>query len=284
MAYGSSLGADPNSVSVARAKAIERQLERGAARISARGSSPQDHDGRPIVVKTYVHVLKPTTGPGGATPQMVRDQVQVLNRAYAGGTSRWGVHTPFRFKVVGVDVTRKTTWYNWPLTEDYEETPTVVAAKKALHRGSMDDLNVYFANLGGGLLGYATFPFEGDPSLDGVAILDQSLPGGDAAPYNEGDTATHEIGHWLGLFHTFENGCTYPGDYVKDTPYQLDGDNVFFCGDAEGFGNPDDTCAKPGKDPVHNFMSYGDDPCLDRFTHGQSWRMIRAWNVFRAGQ
>ena len=143
--------------------------------------------------------------------------------------------------------------------------------------GGYADLNVYIAGLGSGLLGYATFPGE-ELALDGLVLLNESLPGGSAAPYNLGDTATHEIGHWLGLFHTFEGGCSEPGDFVSDTPAQLDGDNIFFCNES------DDTCPKPGLDPVHNFMSYGDDFCLDRFTEGQNRRQIATWLGQRAGR
>ena len=115
-------------------------------------------------------------------------------------------------------------------------------------------------------------------TLDGLVILNESMPGGKARPYNGGDTATHEIGHWLGLYHTFEGGCGGAGDHVDDTPAQLDGENVFYCNES------DDTCTATGKDPVHNFMSYGDDACLDRFTPGQSDRQVWSWLAFRQGK
>ena len=213
-------------------------------------------------------------------PAQVERQIAVLNEAYAGRSSTQTAPTVFQFVTRSVNYIRNSDWYEWDLPGATPENPTPdpddAEAKTALHQGGYDDLNIYVASLSDQVLGYATFPWLTKLPLDGVVLLNQSLPGGTASGYNEGDTATHEVGHWLGLAHTFENGCTEPGDWVDDTPYQADGPNIFTCRES------DDTCAQPGLDPVHNYMSYGDDPCLDRFTAGQSARMTLIWLAYRA--
>ena len=150
--------------------------------------------------------------------------------------------------------------------------------KSALRQGDSETLNVYSAALGGGLLGWAYFPKgynNGRDYLDGVVILDESMPGGTAAPYNEGDTLTHEVGHWMMLEHTFAGACSASGDGVADTPREAY--PQFDC--VEGL----DSCPTPGLDPIHNFMDYTEDFCMDHFTPGQVERMNDAWIAFRQG-
>ena len=86
------------------------------------------------------------------------------------------------------------------LTSRFNIEPEGVAQsnmKSSLRRGSKSTLNLYSANLKGGVLGYATFPqdYASNPTDDGVVLRYSTLPGG-TGPYNLGRTATHEVGHW----------------------------------------------------------------------------------------
>lgn len=280
---GGTDGTDPNTVNATELRAMNRQLRAKSRQLAARGLVTKrgvprghGHQHKLVRIKTIVHVITAEDGTGGVTRHQVRRQMKVINDGFRGSTSPDAAATKFRFKLKRVHYVANDKWFNWDLKPNGNETPAAKQAKRKLHRGGWSTLNVYIANLGSGLLGYATFPQDGKLKLDGLVVLNESLPGGSAAPYNEGDTATHEIGHWLGLFHTFQNGCAKPGDSVRDTPYQLDGDNIFYCDESA------DTCRQPGTDPVHNFMSYGDDPCLDQFTRGQNKRMVKTWFAFRA--
>jgi hypothetical protein len=264
---------DPNTLSPAQARSIDRTL-----RARLRGLSPAERSAarrghRPVVVDVYWQVITHSNGTGNVTNARLHQQLQVLNDGYAGTTSGPAASTRFSFETKRVIRTANTDWYNWadPQVDPRDDR----AAKSALHRGGRAALNVYVANLGDGLLGYATFP-GGSPALDGVVVLNASLPGGNADPFNLGDTLTHEVGHWLGLYHTFQGGCSNPGDAVADTPQQDDGGNIFDCVVAL------DTCAASGTDPVRNFMNYVDDACMNRFTPGQATRMSQAWDAFRA--
>lgn len=250
-------------------KLIDRHIAQTLDARAARGAEVNSAPGS-IQVPVYFHVI--TNGTKGAlTNAKINQQIDVLNQAYSGATG--GIATPFQFVLQSVDRTDNATWYRMAYGSAAEK-----AAKKALRKGGANALNLYSANIGGGLLGWATFPsdYAAAPKQDGVVLLFSSLPGGTAAPYNLGDTATHEVGHWLGLYHTFQGGCQGQGDLVSDTPAEK----------SATFGCPvhQDTCpAKPGEDPVTNFMDYTDDSCMFGFTAGQSTRADGAWQTYRAG-
>lgn len=223
-------------------------------------------------INVYVHVIRTSSGTGGPTQTQMNNQISVLNAAYAP--------TGWQFNVVGTTNTNNSTWYTAGYGSSAESQ-----MKNALRQGSADDLNIYYNNMGGGLLGWATFPssYNSQPKMDGVVVLFSSLPGGSAAPYNLGDTGTHEVGHWMGLYHTFQGGCarnaTSGGDAVADTPAER----------SPAYGCPvgRNTCTGsrfPGNDPITNFMDYTDDSCMNTFSMGQDTRMDAQWTSYRQGK
>lgn len=219
------------------------------------------------VINVYFHVIRRGTGisNGDITTTMINDQMNVLNNAYAP----WG----YSFNLITVTRTTNSTWF----TGCYGSSES--AMKNALRQGTADDLNIYSCSPSGGILGYATFPssYTSAPKLDGVVLLFSSVPGGTAAPYNLGDTGTHEVGHWMGLYHTFQGGCNGNGDFVSDTPAER----------SAAFGCPTgrDSCtSRAGLDPITNFMDYTDDSCMFQFSAGQDARMDSQFTTYRFGK
>ena len=217
-------------------------------------------------VPVYWHRVHDADGSGGVvTSRQISSQIKVLNDAYAS--------SGFVFSLASVDDSSNAAWYTATPSTTAERT-----MKETLHRGGANALNIYSNNMGDNLLGWATFPWSygSQPLLDGVVILYSSVPGGDAAPYDLGDTATHEVGHWMGLYHTFQGGCSNKGDGVDDTPAEK----------SPAFGCPvgRDTCTgknDPGLDPIFNFMDYTEDACMNTFTAGQDSRVNQFWATYR---
>jgi len=221
-------------------------------------------------VDVYFHVVTAGTV-GSVTDDDVRTQIQVMNMEFGGFEG--GVATGISFRLAGIDRTDNAAWFNaGPGTSAEREM------KKALHRGDASDLNIY-STTAEAFLGWSYFPstYKTKPWIDGIVIDWESMYKTSttyAGRFDLGKTATHEAGHWFGLYHVFQGGCNAKGDYVDDTPPQL----IATSGCPEG----QDSCKEPGLDSIHNYMDYSFDPCYTQFTAGQSARMQDQWLFFRA--
>jgi len=267
MAGSISLYADQNPIrcgtkdlSDAEMTTLEQQIARGKkGKVS-------------VVIPVWFHVI--SSGPGfanGETPDfMIRNQVRVLNDSYDGRTG--GANTGFGFELAGITHTENATWFT-SMAADFN---VELEAKTALREGGPGTLNIYLVDADP-YLGWSYFPSilnTAYANIDGVVVDWRSLPGGPFEIYSEGDTATHEVGHWLALYHTFQGGCSTKGDYVADTPSEQS--PAFYCPVGR------DSCnGKPGLDPIRNFMDYTQDSCMFEFTPGQVERMKAAWTAYR---
>jgi hypothetical protein len=255
--------------SSARGFAERREPDTGTAEEVPSSHNPPKDSG--TVIPVYFHVISAgaSKAEGNISDAQIDRQIRVLNRSFGGGYG--GFQTPFSFELVGVTRTINVDWFNMGYQSQAERR-----AKEALRQGGADALNIY-STAGGGFLGWATFPsrYKAQPFMDGIVVHYGSLPGGFIDRFDLGYTATHEAGHWFGLYHTFQNGCSNNGDYVDDTAPQ----RVPTGGCPEG----KDTCTEPGLDPIHNYMDYSDDDCYTEFTQGQSERMVDHFTFYRAG-
>lgn len=178
------------------------------------------------------------------------------------------------FNLVGTDWVVNADWAN--NGRDTEEI-----WKPQLRQGDYRVLNVYFIKNWAVSWGtcnnpelHANDPQPGKLDLDGCVVRHSTVPGGPLSTYGEGKTTVHEVGHWFGLWHTYErhdyeDGCNPVGDMVDDTSRQKEA-NPGHCGKHRN------TCPDPDwpeggdpEDPDNNYMGSSYDQCLTEFTAGQ---------------
>jgi hypothetical protein len=234
---------------------------------SAIGRAPADFT---ATVPVYFHVITDGTL-GNVSDRDIAAQIRVLNVTYAGGEG--GADTGFSFDLAGVTRTDNAKWFATNSGGAEHEM------KQALKQGGDNALNVYSTS-GGGYLGWAYLPniTETNQSyLDGIVLNWRSMVHVSTDyldRYDEGETLTHEAGHWLNLEHTFYQGCNKDGDFIDDTPAEKT--------PTSGCPEGKDTCTAPGLDPIHNYMDYSYDDCYTEFTPDQVQRMRDAWLLYRA--
>lgn len=247
-----------------------------------------------IIIPVVVHVVWNTPAQNISEDQIL-SQIDVLNADFRRRNADT-VNTPAPFKPLAADcniefrMARRDPNGNPTLGVTRTQTSTVAfgqsSSVKFTSQGGQDGwdrdryLNLWVCNLGNDVLGYATFP-GGSASLDGVVIgyTYFGTTGVVTAPFNKGRTGTHEVGHWLWLYHIWgdDNGSCGGSDLVGDTPNQAE----------EFYGCPSyprvDACSPSSPGVMFmNYMDYTDDACMNIFTQGQLVRMDAALSGPRA--
>ena len=232
-------------------------------------------------IPVVVHIIESSSGEGVISDAMVASQIEILNEdflALAGTPGAPGAYGAIQFSLATVDpdgnpttaITRSVndTWF-----QDQGQYWETLAWDTSRY------MNIY-TNSADGYLGYVpAFPQDGitGQTADRVVVAWASF-GRDSSsgpPYDQGRTATHEVGHYLGLYHSFQDGCSAEsqpscyteGDTLCDTPSESE----------PNYGCPADGSTEASScgstDPIHNYMDYSDDTCMYEFTAEQVRRM-----------
>ncbi len=224
-------------------------------------------DGLGIInIPVYVHVVYSNSNQNISNAQ-IASQIAVLNDDFRKANNDLNLPSGSTFENDATDSEIEFTLANTFRHSDSRSSwGTNDAVKSAYPPVSPSThLNIWVAEIGGGILGYAQFP-GGNSSTDGIVVSPQYFgnTGFVSAPFDKGRTTTHEVGHYLNLRHIWGDGRCRRDDFVADTPSS----------DAPNYGCPSfPTTNCKTTDMTMNYMDYTDDACMYMFTDGQRNRM-----------
>ncbi|KAL0956985.1 hypothetical protein HGRIS_003086 [Hohenbuehelia grisea] len=205
-------------------------------------------------------------GGGNVPDEVINKQIELLNSDYAP--------TGFQFELTKIERVVNPNIFSVNALSGQPE----VQLKSTIPTRDITLLKIWSMRPPNGM-SYSHFPDEyaSTPELDGVMYNVQSLEGGQPA-----HLLSHEVGHWTGLYHTFQGGCNDAGggDQVADTPphnnpMEMGGGNYMQCQSAVS------TCNNGANDPNDNFMNYQNDQCRTQFSAGQIARMHTIMKQYR---
>ena len=229
------------------------------------GTTPEPDNLGTINIPVYVHVVYSNSQQNISNAQ-IASQMSVLNADFRKQNSDAG-NTPTEFAGVAADAeisfSLAGTFRYSNSRADWGTSNAVKSVYPPVTPST--HLNIWVANIGGGILGYAQFP-GGSSATDGVVCSPQyfGTTGFVSAPFNGGRTMTHEVGHYLNLRHIWGDGRCRQDDFVADTPSS----------DAPNYGCPTYPTANcKSNDMTMNYMDYTDDACMSMFSEGQKSRM-----------
>ncbi len=240
-----------------------------------------------LIIPIVFHVLH-TNGPENISKEQILDQLRILNEDFSKSNAnianiRNTANAPFRNMVADMEIEFRLAKIdpNGNCTDGINRiyTPAHVNAGdnvKGIIRWNVNKyLNVWVVSTinnndpTGTILGYANFPFM-NASTDGIVIRSDYMGTvGTGNVGHAGRTLTHEVGHYIGLFHTFQGGCTGNGDQVNDTPPVASSSVNASC-PANGNSCPSSSTL----DMWENYMDYSNGGCQGLFTNGQKNRAL----------